>query len=138
MLLLFILLIALAAFPLILTIWRMINSKKIKRDGIYTDAVIKDIKRFRAPKGGSVDLLIMEYKDRATGIAYKAKATVTPMKHSIGDRMTVAYLPNKPSKYAIDTKGAYWFILIFCIMLFLFVIFAVYKINEMTKTSNIY
>ena len=136
MLLLYILLIVLAAFPLCLTIWRMNNSKKIKKHGIYTDAVVKDIRRLRMPKGGSVDILIMEYKDRSSGLPYKAKATVSPMKYKIGETMTVAYLPNQPSKYAIDTKGGYWFILIFCIILFLFVIFAVYKINEMYKSSN--
>ncbi len=136
MLLLYILLIVLAAFPLCLTIWRMTNQKKIKKNGIYTDAFITDIKRIRMPKGGSVDMLHLQYKDRATGQPYRAKATVAPMKYRVGDTMTIAYLPNNPAKYAIDTKGGYWFVLIFCIILFLFVIFAVYKINGMAQSSN--
>jgi Protein of unknown function (DUF3592) len=136
MLLFYIGLIALAAFPLVLIIWKMRVAAKIKKNGVYTDGVITNIVTIRTGRGGSMDMLTLEYKDRATGKPYKAKATVTPYKYKIGNTIPVVYLPDKPAKYTIDTKGAYWGILIFCIILFLFVIFAVYKINEMAQSGQ--
>lgn len=131
MIFLYIFLILIAAFPLVLTIWRMKRAAFIKKNGIYTDAIVSDIKTMRMPKGGSMDMLTLEYKERTTGRPYYGRATVVTGKNRIGDRMTIAYLPNKPEKYYINTKGAYWVILIFCIILFAFVIFAVYKLNGM-------
>ena len=136
MLILYIILIVLAAFPLVLTIWRMQNAAAIKKNGIATNGIIKHIRTINTGKGGRMDILTIEYKDRATGQPYNARASVSRKRHRVGDPMTVTYLPGKPSRYAIDTKGAYWFILIFCIILFLFVLFAIYKINEMVRSGQ--
>jgi Protein of unknown function (DUF3592) len=136
MLLLYIGLIALAAFPLVLTIWRMQVAAKIKKKGVYTNGVITHISTIRTRPGGAIDILTLEYKDRVTGQPYNGRATVTHQKYKTGDTMPVIYLPDKPSKYAIDTKKAYWAVLIFCIILFLFVLFAVYKINEMVESGQ--
>lgn len=129
-------LILLAAFPLVLTIWRMSWSAKIKKRGVFTDSVVTHIRTLRMPRGGTVDILTLEYKDRATGQSYKGRATVATRRYKVGDRMELAYLPDRPAKYAIDTKKGYLFILIFCIILFLFVLFAVYKINGMVQTGQ--
>ncbi|MEI9808364.1 MAG: DUF3592 domain-containing protein [Bacteroidota bacterium] len=131
----YIFLIALAAFPLLLTIQRMRRAAHIKKNGVHVNAIVRQIKTLRTSKS-TMDILILEYKERATGRPYNAKATVTHQKFKTGDSVPVAYLPDKPSKYAIDLKSAYWVVLIFCILLFLFVLFAVYKINEMVKTGN--
>ncbi|MEP7375002.1 MAG: DUF3592 domain-containing protein [Chitinophagaceae bacterium] len=136
MITIYILLIALAAFPLVLTIWRMRVAATIKKNGVRTNAVIKNINTIRTGKGGAMDILTLEYTDSATNHPYKGKATVTHQKYKIGDAMPVMYLPDKPSKYAIDTNKAYWAVLIFCIVLFLFVVFAVYKINEMVQSGQ--
>lgn len=129
-------LILLAAFPLVLTIWRMRWAAKIKKTGVHTDSVVTHIRTVRLPRSGTVDILTLEYKDRATGQPYKGKATVAPLKYKVGDTMPVVYLPDRPAKYAVAIKSAYWAILIFCIILFLFVLFAVYKINEMVETGQ--
>jgi Protein of unknown function (DUF3592) len=136
MLLLYIGIIALAAFPLILTIWRMKRASAIKKKGVYTNGVITHISTMRTGRGAALDILTIEYKDRTTGQPYNARATVTHQQYKIGDVMSVVYLPDKPAKYAIDTKKAYWAVLIFCIILFLFVLFAVYKINEMVESGQ--
>jgi hypothetical protein len=125
-------LIALAAFPLILTIWRMRTTARIKKNGIPARAVIKHINTVRG-KGGAIDILSMEYRDNLTNQPYRAKATVARGQKKIGDSMTVYYSADKPSRYALDNKGAYWIILIFCIALFLFILFVVYKINAMNS-----
>lgn len=128
---LYILLIVLSAFPLVLTIYRMRRAADIKKNGVHVNAVVRDIKTMRTGKT-TMDLLILEYTDRATGRTYPAKATVTYGRNKIGDTISVAYLPNQPGKHAIDNKGAYWVILVFCIILFLFIIFVIYKLNGMT------
>jgi Protein of unknown function (DUF3592) len=128
MIAIYIVLITLAAFPLALTIWRMQAATTIKKKGVYTNGVVTQISTLRTGRGGAMDILTLEYKDRVTGQPYNGRATVTPGKYKVGDTLTVVYLPDKPAKYAIDTKKAYWAILIFCIILFLFVLFAVYKI----------
>lgn len=134
--LIYILLILLAAFPLVLTAWRMRKAAKIKKDGIHTNGTIQHIKSIRMPRGGYIDILRIEYKDRHTGKLYNAKATVSPGKYKIGDVFEVIYLPDQPAKYAIDTKGGYLAILIFCIILFLFILFVVYKMQEMVATGQ--
>jgi len=136
MTLIYIGLILLAAFPLVLTIWRMRVAATIKKNGVHTNSIVTNIRRIRLPKGGSMDMLTLEYKDRATDMPYKGKATVAPGKYNIGDTMAVVYLPDKPAKYAIDTNKAYWAVLTFAIILFLFVLFAVYKIDEMVKSGQ--
>jgi hypothetical protein len=135
MLIFFILLILLSAFPLVLTIWRMRNAARIKKKGVTATAVVTHINTVRG-KGGAIDILAMEYRDSLTNQPYKAKATVTHGQKKIGDTMTIFYLPDKPSKYAIDNKKAYWVILIFCVLLFLFIIFVVYKLGNSTNSSQ--
>ena len=55
----------------------------------------------------------------------------------VGDTIGVVYLPANPAKYAIaDTRGGFTAMLIFCIILFLFVLFAVYKINGMVQRGE--
>lgn len=136
MTIIYLLLLPLAAFPLVLTAWRMKSSAKIQKNGVLTTAVITHITTFRARPGANLDFLRLEYKDGATGKAYKGKATAAHLTYKVGDTMPLTYLPDKPSKYAIDTKKGYLGILIFCIILFLFSIFAAYKIDEMMRSGQ--
>jgi len=131
MIIIYVLLILLAAFPLVLTIRRMCRNKLIKRKGIRTNGRVTCIHTFRV-KSSQIDNLTIQYQDRATGHFHIAKASTQANKYKVGDFIEIAYLPVQHSKYAItETKGGYTFILVFCIILFLFVLFAVYKINEM-------
>ena len=132
----YILLILLAAFPLGLAIWRMRRAAYIKKTGIHTNGYITSIRTVRI-KSSLTDIISIEYKDRTTGRPYTGKATTQAGKFKLGDTMGVAYLPANPAKYAIaDTKGGFTAMLIFCILIFLFVLFAVYKINEMVQSGE--
>ena len=133
MIYIYIALILLAAFPLLLTIWRMRRTARIKKLGIHCNGTITSIRSIRI-KNTYIDSLTIEYRDRRTGQPFQAKATSARGKYNRGDPMGIAYLPDQPSKYALtDTKGGFTFMLVFCIIIFLFVIFAVYKIDEMVK-----
>ncbi len=84
-----------------------------------------------------MDIIRIEYKDRTTDLPYPGKATTQAGKFKVGDTIGVVYLPANPAKYAIaDTKGGFTAMLIFCIIIFLFVLFAVYKINEMVQLGE--
>lgn len=133
MLIFYILLILLAAFPLGLTVWRIRRDAHIRKTGIHTSGYITSIRTVRL-KSSLTDIITIEYKDRATGRTYTGKASSKAGKYKRSDTMGVAYLPNDPAKYAItDTSRGYTVMLVFCIIVFLFVIFAVYKIDGMVK-----
>ena len=132
----YIFMILLSAFPVLLTSWRMRRAAMIKKNGIHTDAIVTKVKSIRL-RHSPIDILTLEYKDRATGQSFYGKATVHYMRNKPGDRITVAYLPDKPATYAVaDTKKGFTGILIFTIILFLFMLFAVYKIDEMVRTGQ--
>ena len=136
MVIIYILLILLAAFPLGLTIWRMRRAAFIKKTGIHINGYVTSRRTVRI-KTTYLDIISIEYKDRATGLPYPGKATTQTGKFRVGDTIGVAYLPTNPAKYAIeDTKGGFTGMLIFCIILFLFVLFAVYKINGMVQRGE--
>lgn len=131
----YVFMIALAAFPLLLTIKRMRTAIRIKKEGIHVDGIVNSIRTVRTGKT-YVDIVTFQYTDRATGMVYPGRATVGYQKMKYSDRIPVAYLPANPGKYAV-ANTSYWMVLIFCIVLFAFVIFAVYKINEMVKDKDI-
>ncbi|MGB3089165.1 MAG: DUF3592 domain-containing protein [Chitinophagaceae bacterium] len=136
MVIIYILLILLAAFPLGLTIWRMRRAAFIKKTGIHTNGYATSIRTVRI-KSSLTDVVSIEYKDRATGLPYPGKATTEAGKFRVGDTIGVVYLPANPAKYAIaDTRGGFTALLIFCIILFLCVLFAVYKINGMVQRGE--
>jgi len=110
--------------------------KAIYKSGIATDAFITHVSTRRIGKT-TMDILTLEYTDTA-GRRHPAKATVSVGKYRPGQRMPVKYLHQKPARYAFDNGKGYWAILIFCILLLMFTIFASYKINEMLQSGNYY
>ncbi len=104
MIIFYIILIVLAAVPVVLISWRMQQSAKIKKNGTYTNGVISHISTIHTGRAGTIDMLTITYTDRATGKPYNGRATVTHGQYKTGDTMEVAYLPHNPSRYAIDTK----------------------------------
>lgn len=128
MIFVYILITGLPAFLIFIIVKKMKKVNGIKKNGIITDAFITHINTQRMGKT-TVDVLTLEYKD-AAGRLHPAKATLQVGKYRAGQRIPIKYLPQNPAQYAFDNVSGYWFILIFCILLFLFALFAVYKINE--------
>lgn len=137
MILFYILLILLSAFPLGLTIWRMRRDIHIRKTGIHTSGYITSIRTVRL-KSSLTDVIYIEYKDRATGQTYTGKTSSKEGKYKRSDKLGVAYLPSNPARYAItETGSGYTAMLIFCLIFFLFVLFAVYKIDEMVRSGHL-
>lgn len=136
MIILYIFMIALSALPMLMIIIKMRKAGHINKNGTHTTGIITGIRSQRYHKGGTMDHLTIEYKDRQTGRAYYGNATTAHKKFSVRDTINVVYLPGNPSRYTVTTGATYWPLLVFCFLLFAFVIFAVYEINGMVTTGN--
>jgi hypothetical protein len=114
---------------------KIIRARRIAKHGIKTNAVITHIRMIRFSKSTS-DKLTLEYTDNK-GTRHSTKATTVPGHYKTGNTMPLKYLDNKPSAYAIDnTQQADWVLLVVCILLLAFTIFASYKIDELVQSSN--
>jgi hypothetical protein len=113
---------------------KMRRLRYIMQRGVISSALITHVYTQRFSRG-SMDVLTLEYTD-AAGRRYPAKATVPMGQYRAGERMRISYLAQDPAKYAFDKGQGYWFVLVFCILLLLFMIFASYKINEMVQAGN--
>ena len=134
MIFIYIFIIGIPAVVIFFIIKKILKAKKIKQLGVKTEAIITNVHITRFGKG-SMDILTLEYKD-AAGRYYPAKATVAVGKYKTGDHMEISYIPQNPTQYAFDDVKGYWGILIFCILLLLFAIFASYKISELVQAGN--
>ncbi len=134
MIFVYIFIIGMPAFLIFLIVKKMRTVKSIYKSGIATDAFITNVSTRRIGRT-TMDILTLEYTDTA-GRRHPAQATVNVGKYRSGQRMPIKYLHQNPARYAFDNGKTYWAILIFCILLLLFTIFASYKINEMIQSSN--
>lgn len=120
---------------ILIAIKKIIKVRSIAKHGIKTNAVITHIRMIRFSKS-TIDKLTLEYTDY-TGTRHPAKATTVPGHYKTGNTMPLKYLDNKPSAYTIDdTQQGDWVLLIVCVLLLAFTIFASYKIDELVQSSN--
>ncbi len=126
--------IGLPALLIFFIIKKIRSVRNIQKHGIQADALIIHVQTQRLHKG-SMDILTLEFSDTA-GRRYPAKATVAVGQYQTGQRMPISYLAENPAQYAFDNGKGYLGVLVFCILLLLFTIFASYKINEMVQAGN--
>ncbi len=137
MIIIYVLLLILAALPLWKTFRYIQKEKRIRQHGINASGVVTHIHTTAMRRGPTVDQVQIEYASNIHGHFHKSSITATHKKFKHGESVPVKYLPEDPSKILVDGGQGYWPMLIFSILIFLFVIFAVYKIDEMVKTGNI-
>lgn len=131
MLLLYILLPLFGALPLIVTLLKMRRARRITNNGVTTQAIVVKVIPWGTTIRNMVDTLILQYTVDATNEIYQGKATASRGQYKIGDTMSITFLKSPP--YNMTVKGANVFIpiLIFTILIFLFIIFAMFKIGEL-------
>lgn len=135
MFIIYILLIALAAFPLVITIIRIRRQRNIKQNGIRTIARITGITGVRMYKSSAIDRLSLQYKNIITDEVYYTTSYAKQGKHKVGDSVPVTYMQGKPQKIVMEGGATHWPALGFGILLLLFVVFAVFKIHEIVETG---
>ncbi len=133
MLIVYILLIALGALPLWITIRYVLLEEKIRRHGISTSGVITHIHVKSVYRGPTTDRVHVRYDNIIPGHYNETSFVAKHNKYSKGQEVPVKYLPEKPDKIIVAEKREYWVMLFFSVAILLFVIFASYKINEMVN-----
>lgn len=135
MLIIYILLLTVAAFPLWKTVRYILKEKRIRQYGINTLGVVTHIHTTAMRRGPTVDQVHIEFASIIHGHFHKSSITAKYKKFKQGERVPVKYLPEEPSKIVVDGKEGYWPMLLFSMLIFLFVIFAIYKIDDMVKSG---
>lgn len=131
MIILYIVIILIGAFPLFKTIRYILLEEKIRKTGISTMGVVIHVHTTRYSKGPAIDRVHTRYNSNIAGQYHEAHFTATYNKYRVGQSIPVKYLPQSPDKIVVAEKRGYWSMLILTVLVFAFVVFAVYKINEM-------
>ncbi len=138
MIIIYILLIVFAALPLLKTIRYIRLEERIRKIGVSSTAVVTNIVTSRYSRNAAkTDRMQVQYQCRVHGQFHDASFTEFHGKYKMGDHVPVLYLPEQPSKIVVSKKRGYWLSLIFSILILLFMVFAVYKIDEMVQSTTL-
>lgn len=133
MILLYILLILIGSIPLWKTIRFILLEEKIRREGISTTGIVTDIRTKKFHKGPTTCRIHIRYNSNIPGQYHEASFVTSPHKYKREQSISLKYLPEKPDKIIVAAKRGYWSMLVFSMLIVLFVLFAVYKIDGMLK-----
>ena len=136
MIIVYVITILLAAFPLWKTIRYIRLEEKIRREGISTSGVVTYIHTTRLPRNLLTDRVHTRFASNISGGYHEASFASDHKRYRVGQSITVRYLPGKPDKIVVAEKRGYWPMLIFSIILLLFAIFGMYKINETVNVDG--
>ncbi|PKA84454.1 hypothetical protein ATE92_2644 [Ulvibacter sp. MAR_2010_11] len=131
MILIYIVILLLASLPTFITLFRINKYRSIRRNGINTKARITQISMQNFFRGQHLLKLSLEYKDYKSGLLVYGEAISANSKHQVGDLVDIAYKPNTSKIYIKGEEKNYRPMLVFAIILLIFMVFAVYKIDEM-------
>jgi hypothetical protein len=127
---LYLFLIALASLPMLATLKRIVRYRAIQKSGITTMGTVTGIHTGGAYKGGSYDKLTVSYLNQTTGQPEVGQTSAVSRKYRVGDRIPVAYKDDNPTSLIPMDRAGFGSMLVFSIVLFLFVVFSIYKIRE--------
>lgn len=131
MIIIYIVMILLGALPLWITIRFVLLEERIRKQGVSTTGTVTNIRSIRRYKGPTTDRVHVRYNSIIPGQYHEANFVTTYKKYRISQTIPVKYLSEKPDKIVVAEKRGYWVMLIFTILIALFVIFAVFRIEEM-------
>ncbi|MGX5820254.1 hypothetical protein ACWKWU_18815 [Chitinophaga lutea] len=123
----FVLLVALAAVPLTVTFVRWRRLQHIRSRGVRTSGFVVEVHTVPVKRGRPIDSLHVEFEGNY------ARVHAPVGKYKAGDKVRVYYLPEEPYNIVIEGGLGYGTLLVFFLLLFLFVCFAVYKLEEMVR-----
>ena len=131
-----VIIILIGAFPLWKTIRYVLLEEKIRKSGISTTGIVTAIHTTRYHKGPTTDRVHTRYNSNITGQYHEANFVTAHRKYHVGQSIPVKYLPGKPGKIVVADKRGYWPMLIFSVLLFVFIVYAGFKIYEMLKLNQ--
>ena len=138
MLLVNILLIVVGALPWILFFIKRKRYYHILRNGIQAAAQITEVRPVRNRHGAIYDQVFYAYLPKFGNQYFSGLFTSKTGKYRRGDSIEVFYLPDNPKKNAMPGSKGEMGMLIFLVAVFLFILFACYKLNGMVGDKEIY
>lgn len=130
MILLYIIIILLGIIPLWKTISFILLEEKIRKDGISTTGIVSHIHTLKSTKGPARCRVHIRYNSNIIGHYKEASFVTSSHKYKREQSVSLKYLPEKPDKIIVSPKREYWTMLVFSILIAVFVVFAVYKIEN--------
>ena len=124
------------ALPLMLFFIRRKHYYHILRNGVKTTARVSDVKTISNRHGAVYDRVIYAYLPKFSNQYKSGVFTSKHGKYHPGSSIDIFYLPDKPEKNAMPGSKAETGMFVFLLAVFLFVLFACYKINEMVGNKE--
>ncbi|OAD91317.1 hypothetical protein A7A78_12470 [Aequorivita soesokkakensis] len=131
MAIIYILLPLFGALPLFITVIKMRNGQRIINNGTKTEAKVVKIIPWRLSFRTRMDTLILQYYVEGNKEIYHGKASAPPWQYKVGDTLSITYLNDNPNKMTVKGANVYIPILVFTVLIFLFMIFATFQIEEL-------
>ncbi|MEO5946271.1 MAG: DUF3592 domain-containing protein [Chitinophagaceae bacterium] len=124
------------AMPLFVFIMKRKRYRNILQKGSKITAEVNSIKTMRHYKGANLDVVIFWYLPPGA-LQYLSGMVKTNVGHyKRGQQFEIYYLLDKPHKYAVPGSKGEWMMLLFCLLIFLFVLFGSFKLYEMLDKEN--
>lgn len=136
MIIIYILLIALGALPMIRFVVKRKHYRKVLSEGTSTTAEVKHVIRRRMYKGTNNDKVVFWYLPNGANQYREGQLTTKPGKYRGGNTLEVYYLPGQPEKYALPGNKYETLTIVFLILFFAFVVFACFKIDQLVRKNN--
>ncbi len=124
------------ALPLVVFLVKRKRYRSILANGVRTEAQIMEVRNVSTYRGPNYDRVYFAYLPKDSASYFSGLHLTSFDEYKVGDKLEIYYLPDKPAKYAIPGSKGEKAMLIFLIAIFLFSVFAAYKIWEMTKDMN--
>lgn len=127
-------LILIGFMPLMIVIFKISKVKKMKRLGVKTTGIVKDV-----PMGTlrGLNRVMIEYEVKESGIIISKEITVAGLPYKEGDILPVYYDKSNPDDMLLDSGSGFIFLLIFTILIAAFVIAACYMIYSGIQSGEI-
>lgn len=136
MIVLYILLTAIGALPLAVFLVKRKSYYHILKEGTKATAQVTEARRVRYRGNATHDRVSFSYLPAGAGHYMQGDYITKIGKHRRGDLIEIYYLPQQPRKYAVPGSKGEVFMFLFVLLLFLFVVFACFKIDEAVSADG--
>lgn len=137
MIFLYILLIGTGALPLVVFLAKRKSYYRILSEGAKTTAQVTEVRTIRYHKGATYDKVFFAYLPPGADRYLPGEFITKIGKHRRGDSFEIHYLPRQPQKYAVPGSKGEVIMFLFVLLVFLFVVFACFKIDEAVSADGV-
>lgn len=133
----YILLLAAGVLPMVVFLVKRKRYRIILQTGVRISAAVTAVRTINYHRGGTYDRVTFAYLPAGSVQYFSGQFIVKTGKHKPGDVLDVFYLPGKPQENAVPGSKGDVLMFLFMVLIFLFVLFACFKINEMLGSDTV-